>query len=74
MARQVATLVGLVKAEPPARLTLVHPVDLSRRGRAIVERHLRRRLPSGTEITWVSRAAAAVASSPECADLVPATG
>ena len=71
VARQVATLVRLVKAATPTRLTLVHPVDLSRRGRAAVEGHLSRRLPVGTEVTWVSRAEAAVAATPECADLAP---
>jgi hypothetical protein len=70
VARQVATLFRLAKPSAPARLKLVHPVDLSRRGREAVERHLARRLPPGTFVDWTSRAAAAVAATPECADLV----
>ena len=69
VARQVATLFRLAKPSAPARLTLVHPVDLSRRGREAVEHHLSRRLPPGTSVEWTSRAAAAVAATPECADL-----
>jgi hypothetical protein len=69
VARQIATLVNLVKPVAPSRLTLVHPVDLSHRGRTAVERHLARRLPVGTVVTWISRGAAAVAAAPECADL-----
>src|SRR3954452_7526060 len=55
----------------PSRLTLVHPVDLSRRGRSTVERHLRQFVPALTSVRWVSRAAAAVAAVAECADLDP---
>ena len=69
VARQIATLFNLVKPVAASRLTLVHPVDVSRRGRATVERHLSRRLPVGTHITWISRAAAAMAAAPECAEL-----
>ena len=69
VARQVATLFRLAKPSAAARLTLVHPVDLSRRGREAVEHHLSRRLPPGTSVEWTSRAAAAVAASPECAEL-----
>jgi hypothetical protein len=58
-----------VKPVAPSRLTLVHPVDLSRRGRIAVERHLSRRLPVGTPITWISRAAAAMVAAPECTQL-----
>ncbi len=71
VAWQVATVVRLTNADGPARLTVVHPVDLSRRGRAAVERHLSRQLPVGTQVVWVSRAAAAVAATPECVDLAP---
>ncbi len=66
VARQLATLFKLVKPVAPSGLTLVHPVDLSARGRTAVERHLSRRLPDGTVITWISRAAAAVAAAPGC--------
>jgi molecular chaperone DnaK len=71
VARQIATLVSLVKPVAPSRLTLVHPVDLSRRGRAAVESHLIRRLPADTSVRWISRAEAVVAAAPECADLAP---
>jgi hypothetical protein len=69
VARQVATLFSLVKPVAPSRLTLVHPVDLSRRGRTAVERHLVRRLPADTSVRWISRAEAVVAAAEECADL-----
>jgi hypothetical protein len=69
LARQVATLFSLVKPGAPSRLTLVHPVDLSPRGRMAVESHLLRRLPADTRVRWISRAEAVVAAAPECADL-----
>ncbi len=71
VARQVAALWQRIAPSGPSRLTLVHPVDLSRRGRATVERHLVELLPAATSVRWVSRAAAAVAAVAECADLDP---
>ncbi len=71
VARQVAALWQRVAPSAPSRLTLVHPVDLSRRGRMTVERHLVRLVPAVGSIRWVSRAAAAVAAAAECADLDP---
>ena len=68
LARQVATLFSLVKPVAPSRLTLVHPVDLSPRGRAAVESHLVRRLSADTSVRWISRAEAVVAAA-ECAEL-----
>ena len=70
VAQQVSTLYQAVATGSRHRLVLVHPVDLSERGRAMVEDELRRRLPAGTPVAWVSRAAAAVGALPECDELV----
>ena len=69
VAQQVATVYQAVSTGPRHQLDLVHPADLSERGRATVERELRRRLPAGTPVAWVSRASAAVTAAPECGDL-----
>lgn len=70
VAQQVSTLYQAVATGSRHQLVLVHPVDLSERGRAMVEDELRRRLPAGTPVAWVSRAAAAVGALPECDELV----
>ena len=69
VAQQVATLFRAVVRGPGHQLDLVHPVDLSEQGRDAVEHELRRRLPAGTPVAWVSRAAAAVTAVPEVAEL-----
>jgi len=71
VARQLAALWHRISPPAPSRLTLVHPVDLSRRGRASVEHQLANLLPAAVGVRWVSRAAAAVAAVGECADLDP---
>jgi Hsp70 protein len=71
VARQLAALWHRISPPAPSRLTLVHPVDLSRRGRASVEHQLADLLPAAIAVRWVSRAAAAVGAVAECADLDP---